>query len=147
MRVRALEQNADLLTGARKGDGCLGCAGGRGTQARGPGLFNLRESSRAGDDLVAWKLDRLGRNIRHLPELVDGLQSRSPHVGALGEGFAVTGSMGKVMRSIMPAFAQLEPGQLAERTRAGQLAVTPERPRPWRPGPPRAAPRPARQRL
>lgn len=136
-RVSTFEQNADLQTRALHGAGCLKVYtdhGVSGTQARRPQLDMLLENARAGDELVVWKLDRLGRNTRHLLELVDSLESRGIHFRSLTEGIATTGPMGKAMLTIMSAFAQLERDQLAERTRAGLAAAAERGRRGGRPG-------------
>lgn len=136
-RVSTLEQNADLQTGSLEGAGCLRVYtdhGVSGTQVRRPQLDMLLENARAGDELVVWKLDRLGRSTRHLLDLVDGLESRGIHFRSLTEGIATTGPMGKAMFTIMAAFAQLERDQLAERTRAGLAAAAARGRKGGRPG-------------
>lgn len=125
-RVSTLEQNTDPQIRALEAAGCLKVYtdhGVTGTQAKRPELEKLLEHARTGDELVVWKLDRLGRNTRHLLELVDSLESRGVRFRSLTEGLATTGSMGKAMLTVMSAFAQLERDQLAERTRAGLAAA------------------------
>lgn len=68
-------------------------------------MDRLLANPRAEDELVVWKLDRLGRNTCHLLELVDDLESRGIHFRSLTEGIATTGTMGKAMLAIMSAFA------------------------------------------
>uniref|UniRef100_UPI00373547E1 recombinase family protein n=1 Tax=Arthrobacter pityocampae TaxID=547334 RepID=UPI00373547E1 len=80
---------------------------------------------RAGDEVVVWKLDRLGRNTRNLLALIDDLEQRGVHFRSVTEGISTTGPMGRAMLTVMSAFAQLERDQLAERTRAG-MAVAAE---------------------
>lgn len=136
-RVSTLEQNADLQVSALGEAGCLKVYtdhGVSGTQAKRPELDNLLDNARDGDELVVWKLDRLGRNTRNLLELVDGLESRGIHFRSLTEGIATTGPMGKAMLTIMSAFAQLERDQLAERTRAGLAAAAARGRKGGRPG-------------
>ncbi|PCC41444.1 recombinase family protein [Brevibacterium aurantiacum] len=125
-RVSTLEQNADLQIRALESAGCLRVYtdhGVSGTKAKRPELERLRDNTRAGDELVVWKLDRLGRNTRQLLDLVDSLESQSIHFRSLTEGITTTGPMGKAMLTVMSAFAQLERDQLAERTRAGLAAA------------------------
>lgn len=125
-RVSTVEQNADLQTRALKEAGCLKVYtdhGVSGTKARRPQLDKLLEHARAGDELVVWKLDRLGRNTRQLLDLIDHLESQGIHFRSLTEGIATTGPMGKAMLTVMSAFAQLERDQLAERTKAGMAAA------------------------
>lgn len=125
-RVSTTEQNADLQIRALEDAGCLKVYtdhGVSGTKATRPQLEKVLEHARAGDELVVWKLDRLGRNTRQLLELVDSLESRDIDFRSLTEGIATTGPMGKAMLTIMSAFAQLERDQLADRTRAGLAAA------------------------
>jgi DNA invertase Pin-like site-specific DNA recombinase len=124
--VSTVEQNADLQTRALTKVGCLKVYtdhGVSGTKAKRPQLDKLLEHARAGDELVAWKLDRLGRNTRQLLEVIDHLESQDIHFRSLTEGIATTGPMGKAMLTVMSAFAQLERDQLAERTKAGMAAA------------------------
>jgi DNA invertase Pin-like site-specific DNA recombinase len=125
-RVSTVEQNADLQIRALKDAGCRKVYtdhGVSGTKAKRPQLEKLLEHARAGDELVVWKLDRLGRNTRQLLDLVDHLDSEGVHFRSLTEGIATTGPMGKAMLTVMSAFAQLERDQLAERTKAGMKAT------------------------
>lgn len=136
-RVSTVDQNAELQISALEDAGCLKVYadhGVSGTQAKRPELNKLLENVRAGDELVVWKLDRLGRNTRNLLELVDGLEARGVHFRSLTEGIATTGPMGKAMLTIMSAFAQLERDQLAERTRAGLAAAAARGRKGGRPG-------------
>ncbi|MBB5750120.1 DNA invertase Pin-like site-specific DNA recombinase [Micrococcus sp. TA1] len=124
--MSTVEQNADLQTRALKDAGCLKVYtdhGVSGTKAKRPQLDKLLEHARRGDELVVWKLDRLGRNTRQLLDLIDHLESEGVHFRSLTEGIATTGPMGKAMLTVMSAFAQLERDQLAERTKAGMAAA------------------------
>ncbi|MDN4609613.1 recombinase family protein [Arthrobacter burdickii] len=94
-----------------------------GTRANRPELDKLLDHLRSGDEVVVWKLDRLGRNTRNLLALIDDLEQRGVHFRSVTEGISTTGSMGRAMLTVMSAFAQLERDQLAERTRAGMAAA------------------------
>lgn len=103
-RVSTLEQNADPQIQALEAGGCLKVYtdhGVTGTQAKRPQLEKLLDHARADDELVVWNLDRLGRNTRHLLELVDSLESRGIHFRSLTEGLATTGSMGKALLTLL----------------------------------------------
>ncbi len=82
-----------------------------------------------GDEVVVWKLDRLGRNTRHLLELLDDFKSRGIKFRSLRDGIVtepdseVGGAIAQAMVTIISAFAQLERDQLSERTRAGMAAA------------------------
>lgn len=86
-----------------------------------------------GDEIVVWKLDRLGRNTRNLLTLLDELESRGVHFRSLTDGITTTGSMGRAMTTIMGAFTQLERDQLSERTRAGLASAARKGRHPGRP--------------
>ena len=95
-----------------------------GTRAMRPELDRMLDHLRPGqDEVVVWKLDRLGRDTRNLLALIDDLESRDIHFRSLIEGIATTGPMGTPMLTVMSAFAQLERDQLAERTKAGMAAA------------------------
>jgi len=69
--------------------------------------------------LVAWKLDRLGRNLKHLITLLDDLQALGIAFVSLGEGIDATTPAGKLQMHILGAIAEFEPGRIVERVRAG----------------------------
>lgn len=119
-RVSTLEQNADLQHAALKAAGCgrvFTDHGVSGTRASRPELDKLLDHLREGDEVVVWKLDRLGRNTRNLLALIDDLEHRGVHFRSVTEGISTTGSMGRAMLTVMSAFAQLERDQLASTLR------------------------------
>ena len=125
-RVSTLEQNADLQHAALMAAGCnriFTDHGVSGTTASRPELDKLLDRLRKGDEVVVWKLDRLGRNTRNLLALIDDLEQRGVHFRSVTEGISTTGPMGRAMLTVMSAFAQLERDQLAERTKAGMAAA------------------------
>ena len=73
VRVSTLDQNLDLQIDALTQAGChrLFEVKMRGSRAKRPGLAKVLEMLREGDTLVVWKLDRLGRSVKHLVELVE----------------------------------------------------------------------------
>lgn len=94
-----------------------------GSRTSRPQLDACLDHLRAGDVLTVWKLDRLGRNTRHVLEIIDTLTSRGVGFRSLTEGLTTDGPMGKAILTIMAAFAQLERDTLIERTRAGLAAA------------------------
>jgi DNA invertase Pin-like site-specific DNA recombinase len=91
-----------------------------------PGLDACLKALRAGDTLCVWKLDRLGRNLRHLVTLVDALQERGVGLRVLtGQGSAVdtTRADGRLIFAVFAALAEFERGVISERTRAGLEAA------------------------
>ncbi|MHA7181287.1 recombinase family protein [Arthrobacter sp. MDB2-24] len=125
-RVSSLDQNADLQHAALTAAGCARIFtdnGVSGTKASRPELDKLLDHLRKGDEVVVWKLDRLGRNTRNLLALIDDLEQKGVHFRSVTEGISTTGPMGRAMLTVMSAFAQLERDQLAERTSAGMAAA------------------------
>jgi DNA invertase Pin-like site-specific DNA recombinase len=125
-RVSTLDQNPELQLKALEAAGCertFTDHGVSGSKASREQLDEMLKHLRKGDEVVVWKLDRLGRNTRNLLELVDQLESRGVHFQALTEGISTTGPMGRAMLTVMSAFAQLERDQLIERTKAGMAVA------------------------
>lgn len=71
------------------------------------------------DVLVVWRLDRLGRNLKHLIALLDELQALGIAFVSLGEGIDATIPAGKLQMHILGAIAEFERARIAERVRAG----------------------------
>lgn len=90
-----------------------------GSLANRPRLDALLDRLDDGDEVVVWKLDRLGRNTRNVLELVETIKSKGATFRSLTEGISTAGPMGEALLTIMTAFAQLERDTLIERTRAG----------------------------
>jgi DNA invertase Pin-like site-specific DNA recombinase len=91
-----------------------------------PGLDACLKALREGDTLCVWKLDRLGRNLRHLVTLVDTLQGRGVGLRVLtGQGSAVdtTRADGRLIFAVFAALAEFERGVISERTHAGLRAA------------------------
>lgn len=87
-----------------------------------PGLAACIKALRPGDTLVVWKLDRLGRDLRHLVNLVHELTERGIGLKVLtGQGAAIdtTTAAGKLVFGIFAALAEFERELIAERTKAG----------------------------
>lgn len=91
-----------------------------------PGLAACLKALRRGDTLVVWKLDRLGRDLRHLVNLVDDLTKRSIGLKVLaGEGASIDTSTanGRLVFGIFAALAEFERALIIERTKAGLAAA------------------------
>jgi DNA invertase Pin-like site-specific DNA recombinase len=87
-----------------------------------PGLAACLKALREGDTLVVWKLDRLGRNLRHLINTVHDLTARGVGLKVLsGHGAAIdtTSAAGKLVFGIFAALAEFERELISERTVAG----------------------------
>ena len=91
-----------------------------------PGLENCLKALRKGDTLIVWKLDRLGRNLKHLISIIDNLNKKEIGFKVLtGEGASIdtTTPAGKMIFSIFGAFAEFERELIRERTIAGLKAA------------------------
>ena len=87
-----------------------------------PGLTSCLKALREGDTLMVWKLDRLGRNLRHLINTVHDLTARGVGLKVLtGHGAAIdtTSAAGKLVFGIFAALAEFERELISERTVAG----------------------------
>jgi len=87
-----------------------------------PGLTACLKALRSGDTLVAWKLDRLGRDLRHLVNLVGDLTQRGIGLKVLtGEGASIdtTTANGRLIFAIFAGLAEFERELIVEHTRAG----------------------------
>lgn len=91
-----------------------------------PGLAACLKALREGDTLIVWKLDRLGRDLRHLINTVHDLTARSVGLKVLtGHGAAVdtTTAAGKLVFGIFAALAEFERELISERTVAGLVSA------------------------
>ena len=91
-----------------------------------PHLTACLKALRSGDVLVVWKLDRLGRNLRHLVNTVQDLADRGIGLKVLsGQGADIdtTTASGKLVFGIFAALAEFERELISERTRAGLAAA------------------------
>lgn len=125
-RVSTTDQDPQLQLDALKAAGVVRIFtdhGVSGSTAQRPELDACLDHLREGDVLTVWKLDRLGRNTRHVLEVVEQLTSHGIGFRSLTEGMHTDGPMGKAMLTIMAAFAQLERDTMIERTRAGLAAA------------------------
>jgi DNA invertase Pin-like site-specific DNA recombinase len=88
-----------------------------------PGLTQALSHVRAGDTLVVWRLDRLGRSLAHLIETIRELESRGVHFKSLQEQLDTTTSGGKLVFHVFGALAEFERDLIRERTQAGLQAA------------------------
>lgn len=91
-----------------------------------PELLACLKALRSGDTLIVWKLDRLGRDLRHLVNIVHDLTQREIGLKVLtGQGAAIdtTTASGKLVFGIFAALAEFERELISERTTAGLAAA------------------------
>jgi len=84
-----------------------------------PGLEACLKALRPEDTLVVWKLDRLGRNLRHLVTMLEELRGLGIAFVSLGEGIDCTTPAGKLQLHILAALAEFERERIRERVLAG----------------------------
>lgn len=87
-----------------------------------PQLARCIKQCRAGDKIVVWKLDRLGRSTVGLIEAVEKLEAKGIQLVSIHDHIDTTTAMGKFFFTIMAAIAQLERDMISERTKAGVAA-------------------------
>jgi DNA invertase Pin-like site-specific DNA recombinase len=88
-----------------------------------PEFVRMLDIARAGDVIVVWRLDRLGRSLKDLVETVQTLEQSGIELRSLKENIDTTTPTGKLMFHIMPALAEFERDVIRERTLAGLEAA------------------------
>lgn len=124
-RVSTADQRLDLQVDALTRAGCERifsdyASGGRGDRA---GLSSALSHLRAGDTLVVWKLDRLGRTVRQLVDFTTELRSRQINFASLTDGIDTGTPAGRFFFHVMAAMAEMERDLVRERTLAGLAAA------------------------
>jgi DNA invertase Pin-like site-specific DNA recombinase len=124
-RVSKLDQNLDLQNDALLQAGCEKICTDKasGAKAARDGLAEALDFLRTGDTLVVWKLDRLGRSLKHLIEVVTDLEKRAIGFRSLQENIDTTTSGGKLIFHVFGALAEFERDLIRERTHAGLAAA------------------------
>ena len=124
-RVSTGEQKLDLQLDALKATGCKGWWSdtASGSLKERPELAKAIDYLRSGDTLVVWRLDRLGRSVRHLIDLVGELEKRGIGLRSLQEGIDTTTPGGRLVFHVFSALAQFEREIIIERSRAGVAAA------------------------
>jgi len=123
-RISTGDQHPDLQVDALKAAGCyrVFVDTASGALATRPALEQVLDQLRPGDTLMVWKLDRLGRSLRHL---VDTIAALGEGVGfrSLQEAIDTTTPGGKLVFHIFAALAEFERDLIRERTSAGLAAA------------------------
>src|SRR5690348_12274956 len=124
-RVSTGEQTLDLQLDALAKAGCekTFTETASGAKADRPALAEVLAYLRPGDTLVVWRLDRLGRSLRHLIETVAQLAGRGVGFRSLTEQIDTTTSGGKLVFHVFGALAEFERDLVRERTHAGLAAA------------------------
>ena len=124
-RVSTIEQNVDLQVDALKKAGCkkIYIDKASGAKADRPELTRALEQLREKDCLVVWRLDRLGRSLKHLIQVVEDLESKGIGFLSIQEGLNTSTNGGKLIFHIFGALAEFERRLIQERTKAGLEAA------------------------
>lgn len=124
-RVSTYEQNLDLQLDALKEAGCEKVFEdhGSGVKRSRPGFDEALSHLRKGDTLVVWRLDRLGRSLKHLIEVINLLDAQKIGFQSLQESIDTTTSGGRLIFHMFGALAEFERHLIQERTQAGLAAA------------------------
>jgi len=124
-RVSTEDQNLQLQLDALKKANCKRVFTDKISGARNdrPGLDDALSHLRPGDTLVVWKLDRLGRTVKALVDLIVDLETDQVNFRSLTDGIDTTTSAGRFFFHVMASLAQMERELTLERTKAGLVAA------------------------
>ena len=124
-RVSTLDQSLDLQLDALGQVGCdkIYSDTTSGARSERPGLREALDYLREGDCLVVWRLDRLGRSLRHLIETVTTLDRRGVLFRSVTESIDTTTPSGRLVFHLFGALAEFERELIRERVRAGVAAA------------------------
>jgi DNA invertase Pin-like site-specific DNA recombinase len=127
-RVSTRDQKADLQVDALKQAGCeirrrIYQDIASGAKSARPELDKLLANVRPGDAVVIWKLDRLGRSLKHLVELVGELAERKVGLQSLNDPIDTTHAQGRLVFNLFASLAEFERELIRERTQAGLSAA------------------------
>ena len=124
-RVSTQDQNLDLQNDALKGAGCEKIYTDKmsGAKTDRPGLDEILGFIRKGDTLVVWKLDRLGRSLKHLIQVMQMLDERGVYFRSVQESLDTSTPGGKLIFHVFGALAEFERDIIRERTLAGLAAA------------------------
>jgi DNA invertase Pin-like site-specific DNA recombinase len=124
-RVSTDDQELALQLDALSVAGCLTVyqekASGKDTER--PELMQCLKALRAGDTLVVWRMDRLGRSLSDLVKTIADLEARGVGFESLTEKIETSSATGKLMFHVFAAMAEFERNLIRERTQAGLVAA------------------------
>ena len=122
-RVSTLDQDPAHQIKALKDAGCARCFTDQvsGRRWARPELIKALNHVQAGDTLVVWKLDRLGRSLQHLIRVINDLDGRGVHVHCLTQEIHTETPMGRMLFHLMGAFAHFERDLISERTKLAAM--------------------------
>lgn len=125
VRVSTTDQNLDLQLDALKKVGCdkIYKDVASGAKDDRVGLIEVLSYIRKGDTLVVWRLDRLGRSLRHLIDTINQINDQGCYFRSLQENIDTKTSGGKLIFHIFGALAEFERDIIRDRTKAGLAAA------------------------
>ncbi|MGQ7788312.1 recombinase family protein [Nesterenkonia sp. K-15-9-6] len=120
-RISTADQDPGAQVRALEAAGCDEVAVDRASGVREdrPELLRVLGELQAGDTLVVWKLDRLGRSVQHLIEVGLDLERRGVVFRSMTEAIDTSTAMGRLMLHVLASFAQFERDLISERTTVG----------------------------
>jgi DNA invertase Pin-like site-specific DNA recombinase len=120
-RVSTDDQSLSLQRDALNKAGCkrIFTDKASGVPSQRSGLIDALSHLRKGDSLVVWKLNRLGRSVKGLVDLVAEFETRQVHFRSLTDGIDTKTPAGRFFLHVMASLAQMERELIVERTRAG----------------------------
>ena len=120
-RVSTAQQSPQLQIDALQSAGCQKIYQeiASGAKSQRPQLEQMLSQLRGGDVLVVWKLDRLGRSLTHLVQLVNQLLEQDVGLQSLNDPIDTTSAQGRLMFNIFASLAEFERELIGERTQAG----------------------------
>lgn len=124
-RVSTADQHLDLQHDALKAAGCdrIFSDAVTGVTSRRPGLDRALATLSSGDMLIVWKLDRLGRSLAQLVQLIADLGAKDIGFRSLSDPIDTGSAGGRLVLHIMGALAEFERSLIVERTQAGMQAA------------------------
>lgn len=124
-RVSTDDQELLLQHDALKDAGCAEIYDDKisGRKSERPGLDNVMKALRPGDTLVVWRLDRLGRSLQHLVEIINDLEARKIRLEIIVEGIDTRTASGRMVAGIFGALAEYQVNLIRENTIAGLRAA------------------------
>lgn len=125
-RVSTVDQNLDLQRSALESGCCeqiIEDHGMSGSEKHRPGLEEAIGLLKEGDTLVVWRLDRLGRSLVDLIDILEKLAERGAEFHSLTEAIDTNSSGGRLVFHMMGALAEFERNLISERTRAGMAVA------------------------
>ena len=124
-RVSTFEQNLELQIDALNLAGCEQIFVDKvsSTKENRQQLIEMGKILRKGDVIVVWKLDRIGRSVKNLVDIINGYNDKGINFKTLTQPIDTTTTDGKLMFHILAAFAEFERDMIKERTLAGMHAA------------------------